>query len=394
MNIINAFVIAVAVSLTSQLIEPRTAEPVAIVPFEMIGSHITVYASVNGSEAFPFTFDTGGATGLVDSEVAQRIGMKETSRVPGMGAGGVMQYSISSGNTIEMGGLTFRNNDLVMTNLSHMKQFGKQTAGVLGYHQIAGYVVKIDYDANELHFYNKRNYQYTGEGTIVPIGLELRIPSVDAEVELSDGTHIKGRFLLDTGAALYGSMNSPTVSKYDALKSLEKSYQVEAAGTTGTFKTTNGRVKAFTIAGHTFSNSPFMFSEANQGATADPNYIGLIGNNLAGRFNIILDYANERMILEPNAAYRATYRVNASGLSIRVNEEDQLEIHQVFKDSPADNLGMKKGDVLTAMNNKAYAGKDRGDVRAMLQESGKKVKLSWQRGSESMEGELTLKSII
>lgn len=369
-------------------------KPLTVIPFEMDGAHILVYGSINGSEKIPFTFDTGGSSALVDTEVADKIGLKSSGTTQGLGASGPVEFTYSTGNTLTIGDLEFRQSLFVLTSLSRMREMGAKTYGVLGYQEISKYVVKIDYDKNQLLFYDQKTYQYNGTGMKIPIGLELQIPSVTAKVQLTNGTEISGRFLIDTGAALYGSMSTPAVVKNKAIESLEKSYEIEANGASGSFTMVSGRIDYLSLGNEKFEEVPFTFNTTTSGALSDPNYVGIIGNRIMKRFNIILDYSNRKMILEPNSFYNEEYKVNASGILTTRDDEGNLKVKSIVTGSPADGIGIKKDDIIIKVNNIKAITKNRSAIRELFEEDGKKVMIEWERNGQQYSAELTLKNVI
>ncbi len=45
---------------------------------------------------------------------------------------------------------------------------------------------------------------------------------------------------------------------------------------------------------------PVQLSESKQGVTSYEGYLGLLGNEVISRFNVILDYKNTTLYLKPN----------------------------------------------------------------------------------------------
>lgn len=371
-----------------------TDVPVATVPFEMDGAHILVYGSVNGTAKIPFTFDTGGSSSLVDTEIANEIGLKATGKTQGLGASGPVEFTYSTGNKLAIGSLEFDKEMFVFTSLSRLREMGSKTYGVLGYQEISKYVVKIDYDKEQLLFYDKKTFNYNGTGIKIPIGLELQIPSVSAQLQLADGTKVSGRFLIDTGAALYGSMSTPAVKESKAIESLAQSYEVEASGASGKFTMVTGRVDYLTLANELFEKVPFTFNTTSSGALADPNYVGIIGNKIMKRFNIILDYSNRQIILEPNSSYDEGYKVNASGILTSPDEQGILKIKSIVPNSPAEGIGLKKGDIISSVNGLKGNSKNRSAIREILEENGKTAIIEWTRGGKQYTSKLVLRNII
>lgn len=367
--------------------------PIAKIPFEMDGSHIMVDAKINDSEPLPCVFDTGASMSLIDKEIAGQLGMKTDQVVNGQGASGATDFELSLNNTLQLGDLTYDSEMFLMYSLDHMKQFGSRLTGVLGFQEINKYVVKIDYVNKVLSFYDKKTFSYKGDGTIIPIGLEMNIPSIDGEITLSNGKKITGRFLIDTGAGLYGGINSPIVKENNALESLNAKYVVEASGANSTFSMTIGRVESLAFGDFTFDQLPMSFNEVESGALADPNYLGIIGNRVMNRFDIILDYENNRMILEPNTNYRDEFLVNSSGFFTKP-ENEKVVVDRVISGSPAETLGLKPGDILETVGTIEATPQTRLLVREMMEKHGETIPISWRRNGKKMEGSIKLKRLI
>ena len=222
----------------------------------------------------------------------------------------------------------------------------------------------------------------------------MNIPSLDGEIILNNGTHIKGRFLVDTGAGLYGAINTPTVRASEAIDALKTNkYTTKAAGASKSFDITIGRVNKLSFSNFEFEKLPMTFNKVEQGALADPNYIGIIGNKIMKRFDIILDYDNRRMILEPNGLMNEEYRVNSSGFFTEP-QGNEVVIYRVRNNSPATKLGLQSGDVLLQVNSTKVTPKNRLYIRDLMEEHGKTFTLKWKRNGKEMKGKIQLKRLI
>lgn len=390
----SSFSAIVFLVFSSLVIAQEKNKPLAIIPFEMDGAHILVYGSVNGSEQIPFTFDTGGSTSLIDTEKAKDIGLEISGKTQGLGASGPIDFNYSLGNTLVIGDLVFEQSMFVTTSLAQLRDFGSKTYGVLGYQEISKYVIKIDYEKKKLTFYDKDQYSYDGKGMKIPIGLEMQIPSITCTLQLADGTNVTGSFLIDTGAALYGSMNTPSVIKYKAVESLAKSYEIEAAGASGNFKMTSGRIGSLSLGNETFDDLPFTFNSATSGALASSSYVGIIGNRIMRRYNIVLDYSRKKLILEPNVFHMEKYKVNASGILTTTNSEGRLVVKEIIKGSPADRAGIKTDDIITSVNKIKGVAKNRSKIRELFEEDGHKATIEWVRNGTKYSTEIILENII
>ena len=72
-------------------------------------------------------------------------------------------------------------------------------------------------------------------------------------------------------------------------------------------------------------------------------------------------------------------------------ETKAITVEEIYEDTPAETAGMETGDVLTAVDEKDVTGMDLSDVVDLVKgEEGSKVKITVQRGGDSIEMEVTL----
>ena len=75
-------------------------------------------------------------------------------------------------------------------------------------------------------------------------------------------------------------------------------------------------------------------------------------------------------------------------------ETKAITVEEIYEDTPAETAGMETGDVLTAVDEKDVTGMDLSDVVDLVKgEEGSKVKITVQRGGDSIEMEMTRKIV-
>jgi C-terminal processing protease CtpA/Prc len=102
------------------------------------------------------------------------------------------------------------------------------------------------------------------------------------------------------------------------------------------------------------------------------------------------------MILEPNSGFKEPYEVEMSGIGFGSNEEDCKSqiIQDVEPNSPAATVGLKPGDIITAIDGRAPDAIPSKEFEQLWKQNGKEIKLTIKRGAEILEKRMILKRLI
>ncbi|MEQ9423440.1 MAG: aspartyl protease family protein [Cyclobacteriaceae bacterium] len=373
------------------------SDPLAEVDFQYVRGHIIVEGSLEGSKNLKFIFDTGAMAAMIDQQVAEEINLKVNSEQQVVGAGGqTITLKQSTANNLLIGGLEFQGNDFILSDFSQFKAMGSIDDGVLGQQQINQYVVEIDYDSQKLRFYDPDSYNYTGDGEVIDIGLEIGIPSIDVTYVLNDGKEVRGRALIDTGAAMAANINTPTVEENNLIEKTEKKIARKAFGGTGEFTIYEARIAGIKFGGLEFKQVPTSMSTLTSGPLSNPNYLGLIGNPIMRQFNIILDYNNSRMILEPNSNFGSPLPTNCSGLryNFSFTDNNTIQLLEVYDNSPGSEIGMGSGDEIIEVNGKKVIDFTRDELYDIFNYPGNSVEIIWKKDGREMKSTFVTRSLI
>ncbi len=120
-----------------------------------------------------------------------------------------------------------------------------------------------------------------------------------------------------------------------------------------------------------------------------------MGAAVLKRFNITWDYPHQQIFFEPNRNYLLPDVFDRAGLWANLAPQGFLVV-DVIHDGPADQGGLKAGDVIKAVDGKA-AGSELSlpDFRLYLKRApATPVKLDLARGAESLQITLTLRDLI
>src|SRR5450432_435869 len=135
------------------------------------------------------------------------------------GIGGVRQLRFVNNKSLIIGNLRVDSLNFHVSDYDILSSvYGDRIDGIIGYSFYSRYIVKIDYDSNEMYVYSKGNFKYPRGGFI------LRPAMVGLPVEgamIRDIREVNARFYFDTGAGLCLLLNSDFM-RDSAILNLEK----------------------------------------------------------------------------------------------------------------------------------------------------------------------------
>jgi hypothetical protein len=336
--------------------QPAVAAPVSI-PFELVARHIVLKVRINNSRPLSFVFDTGARAGVVDVEVAKELGLKLQGqiRVGGAGSDTLAGSLVEDANWTLDGLAGFSQPIKLAIPLGRIAgRFGHDFDGIIGAEFIKQFVVEVDYRAHVIRLHDKDKFTYTGSGESLPMQLNGQgHPIIDAEVTPAGGEPLRGKFVLDLGAGSALALHAPFVAEHRLLNSDLKTIRAIGAGGAGGLTSGRmGRVASLKIGKFTIANPFTLFSEDKAGAFASTELQGNIGQQIAGRFRLFLDYAHNRIIFEPTPALTEPFDRAQTGLALTAEGRDYtiFRVTDVLESSPAAEAGLQKDDVIIQVN--------------------------------------------
>jgi hypothetical protein len=356
------FVLLLMPSLTAATVQ-QPAKPALApieIPFELVGRHIVLPVRVNNSRPLSFVFDTGDKFGVIDIERARELKLTLGSevRIGGAGAGQLTGAFVQS-STWSLPGLEGFSQpiSLAFPMADLAARLGHDFDGIVGSDFIKQFVIEVDYRALKLKLYDKDAFAYSGSGESIAVQFNNQgHPLIDAQVTPNGAEPVKGKFVIDLGSGGALVLHSPFVRTHKLLDSGIKTIKsISGGGAGGTINGRVGRVSELAIGKFRVSNPITLFSEDTAGAFASSQLAGNIGQQIMSKFRIFLDYSHERIILEPNETLNEPFDRSYAGLSLR--SEDKLyqtfRVVDILDQSPAAEAGLRKDDVITAIDGKS-----------------------------------------
>ena len=314
----------------------------ASIDVAVIQNTVVVPVSVDG-HALRFVLDSGGVT-LVTAEAAARLGLRAEGRLE---AGGVDERPVTAGfvrvRRLAIGDAAVLDVRLmrVLSMPDASAVLGAQVDGILGVELFRRLVVRIDYERQRLHLLRRPAPPAADWGRRLPLTFFVHIPCVTATL---DGE--TGQFWLDTGNSgavlLHARPGAPPPAGASAVTTI-------GWGVGGAIRGRLARARRLELGDITIDAPALRVLEDGERALSTPGLAGNIGAAVLSRFVVTFDHAQAAVWLAPNASFGAPFDIDRSGLRIHAGARG-FDIVAVMAGSPADEAGLRVGDVVVAVD--------------------------------------------
>ncbi len=358
--------------------------------FEFINNLIIIPLLINNSDSLYFILDTGlNISILTELSMGDSLSLNYTKQVKlgGLGKGESIDALHSYGNTFQISGVRgdFQHLYIILQNVFNLSSMlGTRVHGLIGYNLFKDFIVEIDYEKKKLTLHRPESYKMRSRrrSYTLPIILDQTKPYIYATIVQKDGTRIRVKLLLDTGAshALWLDVNSdPDLKKPEFVKS---SYL--GTGLNGEIHGDIGRIYGIEINDFSFKEPIVVFPDSNSAAVAFgvDGRNGSLGNEILRRFNQVIDYTHSQITLTPNKFYKDPFKVNRTGVEIiaPIPGLSYYTISSVRKESPGKHAGLKPGDILESVNRKRVSNLSIEEVYSLFEgKPGDKIKMVVRR---------------
>jgi hypothetical protein len=348
----------VFISIATAAFAPATAPtrpPAAVIPIDTGGfGPPFVRAKVKGT-SFWLLLDTASPSAFGQRQAMAIDLPVEKSDIP-----------------IELPGITFTMRSVPIADLGPRQiALGHKLDGVLGSEFFARFLVKLDFQRNTLTVSDSRTVRRAGSGRFLPIAIEGGLPYAAADLAVRGPT--PNGVAADTASDGAVTLYSPFVRE----RGLAGPPPTQPAGATGEMQGVT-RGQSLDLGGFLLRDPLVVLSVSESGALADPGHAGLIGMEVLRRFTVTLDYQRKRVLLEKNAAFKASFDYDASGLRVQPQGQDltTLEVRRVVPRSPGAEAGFEPGDVLLSVDGRPVGEITPPGVRRLFQKDGAQYTLS------------------
>ena len=376
---------------------PSTTQP-ATIPIDVYSNHVYVKVCA-GDRPLDFILDTGAGATFLDLHTAERFGVKLGSSFVGRGAGaGTIAGAQLSGASVRLAGSGLVQPVPSALDLSRLPpREGHRMDGILGYDFINRFVVAIDYAKQELRLYDARNFKYDGAGSSIPITFSGGHPHVEAEVQLADGASLKGRMVVDVGAA--GSLSLTKIfADENRLRDRvgPTIHRRAGGGVGGAVNADIGRIASLKLGSVEIARPVTSLAGDSAGVmTGNNDWVGNIGGDILRRFTVYLDYQHKRMILEPQAGAEEPFEADMSGLGLIMNDSlTTASVEYLVPGMTASEAGLAVGDTLVTIDGQPANAAAIRELRKRFRRDGERIVLTVRRGGEVRSVTLVMRRLV
>ena len=373
------------------------------IKFKLINNIIAIPVEINGV-TLSFLLDTGVSKPIIFNflNVSDTLKIKNTETISlrGLGEGESVDALKSKRNIIKIGDAINLNQDLYAVydvNLNFAPRLGFPVHGIIGYDLFKDFVVEINYSNKFLRLTQPKKYTYKKCKKCERLNLEFynSKPYINAEV-WTNKRIIPVKLLIDSGGS-------------DALWLFE-----------------NFALKNFVLdnVNVSYPDSTFILY-----ARKHKNRNGSLSGNILKRFNVIFDYQRAIITLKKNNLFNDEFNYNKSGIelahggmrilrelnksnikqnsttqssnnNIILDNQYQISLKPAYaivelrKDSPAEQAGLKIGDILISINGKqTYQLTLNQIIQMFYDDDGKKIRMRVDRGGDALIFNFKLKKL-
>lgn len=371
----------------SDITLPRNQTSVKI-PFRLTGDNeIVIPLKIDGQQTIEAQFDSGGSL-VLQPAIVKKLAIETAggkTREHGGGGGSVLA---SKGKlaSIALGGAIVTN--VGFNSFTFDSDYPERA--LVGIEILQRFVVTIDFDNDVMTLTNPNSFSYRGSGIVLPFVIQDNQPEIKGSI---DG--ISGLFTIDTGDDGSLLLIAPFARRYDLVRRYQADLPYGGESVTATMGVW-ARKRVSTVAFDGLDGRPLAvvhdpitrISLQHDGFDADRDVSANIGLGILRQFNMTFDYPHRRIILTHSHFYGRKDIFDRSGM-VLVKKGDVWCINAIYPGGPAEEAGLKVGDVLTSINGKAATSFNRGPLRSIMRRPvGTELRLGVR--SAGLEHHLTL----
>ena len=348
--------------------------------FQLINNLIVIPLEINGYQ-LSFILDTGvNKTILFNLTSKDSVGLNDVKKVfiRGLGSGEPVEALLSRNNTFKIKDVISSNQDLYVIlkdAFDISAKMGTTIHGIIGYDLLKDVIVKVNYANKRIDFYNPKNYDKSICGKCESFLLQFyrNKPYIDAKVQVAKGANkmIPVKLLIDTGGSDAVWLFEGTKEE---LKTPKKYFKdIIGEGFSGTIYGNRSRIQKISIGKFEIEEptASFLDSSSTFNARKFKERNGSIGGEILKRFNVWIDYPNERIILKKNASLKKGFYYNMSGLHIVYDGQELIKEKAVtkFTDNFNTDNETSPNNVISFVNNYFYRFKPKYKIDKIVENS-------------------------
>ncbi|SFT76856.1 Aspartyl protease [Algoriphagus locisalis] len=358
-------------------------------PFYSSNSLIILPVSINGSTPLNFLIDTGVRSNILFSKtLGDALDLEYTRRIKLVGADGTedLMASVSPINNFDLGPIEGIFQSLLVLEQEFLELesvIGIPVYGILGYEFFKYNPVKINYDDGKIIFYKSGALKWKPL-FYRKVNMEVldNKPYINVTVKQKDGSVLKPKLLIDTGANHGLLLNRETSENITMPSLFIESALGQSLG--GILYGYVGRIDYMKLANFKLdevltsypNETPYSYVIKESGRS------GSLGAEVLGRTRLIFDYQRNRLLVRKAENFYAPFQFDMSGMSLKkiIDDDNRIYISEVRPGSPAGRAGLQAYDEIMVINKVPTFIWDLAEINKLLRsDPGKKIELEVRR---------------
>ncbi|SFG65357.1 hypothetical protein SAMN05216383_12614 [Prevotella sp. KH2C16] len=231
---------------------------------------------------------------------------------------------------------------------------GDYADGIVGLDYFGQKAFRIDYAHRRMRVYDSPDSIDLTGFTAVDIEFDDRRIYVPATVSVNDTLTIVGKMLVDLGSAGAFTLTSATARKYglDSLITRKLRWYTAYGGIGGAGSSYDFRAKGARIGGFEWADVLMDYSLNESGALSARPYLGIIGNEIWSRFEVVFCPQGNKMYLRRNADYDKPYEMGTFGFGYvdRTKTLGYWVVTGLYEGGKAEKAGLRIDDHILLLN--------------------------------------------
>ena len=260
------------------------------IPIDIAEGHVVIPLKINGSRELKIAVDSGvpyKGIDLFHRALLDELGIK------------------GHADTVSIQGINFFGQKIICLANEHMEQ--DPNDGLIGLTLFSSCVVEIDFDDNLLNLHDPSTFDPGSLGQPLEIVFKNCVPHIRGTLSEVEGVETDVLLAVDLGMSggallLYPDRDERIRIPEGAVeKVIGRSAAGEVSGMTST-------VSCLKIGGFELEQVPGIYIRKNFFGRKGDGVAGTIGMEILRRFNLVFDYAGEKIYLAPNSQFGQPYR--------------------------------------------------------------------------------------
>jgi hypothetical protein len=370
------------------------------IPFELNSNKIFIPVRIDGREPSWFILDSGCPVTAIEMSLASELQLPIGNKRQFDGAGeGRTSMGITKVKSLGLPGLElFPTLVWALAVNEPVAPFeGRRIDGLLGVDFLEQFVVRIDYPNRKLDVVLPEAFHPAGKGVSVPVEKIGGHYALNGKLGLPGGRSVEGRFIVDVGVRLPMLLATPFVDRNHLIEALaaEKRHTV-GGGLGGQTFGYLGRLKYLDI-GELRVAAPYVaMTQDKRSFLAGDDTNGLLSADIFRRYCFTLDLPHKRIIFDETRESNTPYEYDMSGMFLIGTGIDyrRFQVVDVLEGGPAQDAGIKKGDVVLKLDGVAAANLTLEKVRGAFGEAGATRELMLERQGQRFTAKLRLRRLV